>query len=194
MGKICLVRHGETDWNATGRLQGREDIPLNDRGRAQARQSGEFLRRFSWDMLITSPMRRAKETAEIIRIALNQQVPLVEMDAFVERDYGEGAGLTSEERNRQYPDRVYPGQESWEDLRKRAMDGIERIQKAYLAENVLLVAHGGVINAILATLSGGEIGTGKTRLHNACISHIHFVEEAWQVLDYNQVSHLSDAP
>ena len=63
---ICLVRHGQTDWNALGKLQGQTDIPLNELGKIQARQCGEFLSEEDWDVIISSPLKRARETAEII--------------------------------------------------------------------------------------------------------------------------------
>ncbi|MET0318796.1 MAG: histidine phosphatase family protein, partial [Rhodococcus fascians] len=63
---LALVRHGETDWNLHGRLQGSSDIPLNDTGRAQAREAVYELSDHSWDLLVSSPLSRAAETADII--------------------------------------------------------------------------------------------------------------------------------
>lgn len=71
------------------------------------------------------------------------------------------------------------------------MAGIEEINHMHEKCKVLLVAHGAVINAILASLSNGVIGSGKTKLNNACISSIHFHQERWQIKDFNQISHLS---
>ncbi|WP_290369479.1 histidine phosphatase family protein [Pseudoneobacillus rhizosphaerae] len=90
-----------------------------------------------------------------------------------------------------FPDKNYPNQEDLLSLNKRVMAGIDKIYKIYPDKKVLLVAHGAVINSILSTLSDGEIGSGKTRLLNACISNIHFHEEKWEVKGYNQVDHLS---
>ena len=66
MTKLCLVRHGETDWNSLGILQGRKDIPLNDTGILQAEECRELLKSTNWDVFITSPLKRTMETAEII--------------------------------------------------------------------------------------------------------------------------------
>jgi uncharacterized phosphatase len=63
---LCLVRHGETDWNSLGKLQGRADIPLNKIGVLQAEECRDVLKSSKWDVIITSPLKRAKETAEII--------------------------------------------------------------------------------------------------------------------------------
>lgn len=81
---ICLVRHGQTDWNALGKLQGQTDIPLNELGKIQARQCGEFLsKEASWDVIISSPLKRARETADIISQYI--EVPVIEKMEFIER-------------------------------------------------------------------------------------------------------------
>ena len=69
--KICLIRHGETDWNVIGKLQGREDIPLNENGKIQAQYCGKALKNMVWTTIITSPLSRARQTAEIIAGVLN---------------------------------------------------------------------------------------------------------------------------
>ena len=84
--KIYLIRHGETDWNLQGRLQGREDIPLNQTGILQAEACGEALRAVRLDSIHTSPLMRAEETAEII--AAWQQCPVIVNSELIERDYG----------------------------------------------------------------------------------------------------------
>ncbi|WP_404456813.1 histidine phosphatase family protein [Oceanobacillus kapialis] len=190
MTTICLIRHGETDWNLKGQLQGSTDIPLNDTGVRQAEESAAYLNAEDYDVLIASPMKRAKRTAEIINSSLN--LPFEEMEDFAERSFGDAEGLTMEERTSQYPDKQYPNQEEPEDFIKRVMNGVDKVIEKYPDKRVLLVAHGAVINAILTTVSGGEIGAGKTRLMNACISNIHYKQEKWKVVDYNQVGHLSD--
>nr|WP_249308211.1 histidine phosphatase family protein [Lederbergia citrea] len=185
-----MIRHGETDWNALGKIQGKTDIPLNKNGIQQAQECREFLKDSKWDVIITSPLKRAKQTAEIINEGLN--VPLIEMDNFSERYFGDAEGMTLEERLTAYPDKNYPNQEDRLSFINRIMAGIKTINQKYGNRKVLLVVHGAVINAILATLSNGKIGSGKTTLINACISNIHFHEEKWEILNFNQVSHLSN--
>ncbi|QSS98571.1 histidine phosphatase family protein [Pontibacillus sp. ALD_SL1] len=191
MTTICLVRHGETDWNKESRLQGQEDIPLNNTGRQQAEEAGRHLQDSNWDVLITSPLSRAKETATIILDHLNHPIDLVEMDNFKERAFGEGSGLTFDEIHSRYPARDYPGQEDWEPFQKRIFDGLHEVQQQFQDKKILLVAHGAVINAILSVLSEGEIGSGKTKLMNACISNIEHLNEMWQITTYNETNHLS---
>jgi uncharacterized phosphatase len=64
--KICLVRHGETNWNKLNKYQGRADIPLNETGINQIKETAEYLKKFIWEEIITSPLLRAKQSAEII--------------------------------------------------------------------------------------------------------------------------------
>ena len=71
------------------------------------------------------------------------------------------------------------------------MDGVHIIIDKFPNKKVILVAHGAVINSILATLSKDEIGSGKTKLVNACLSNIHFFENEWKIKDFNLVTHLS---
>ena len=189
MTSICLVRHGETDWNKQGRLQGKTDIPLNSHGRQQAKECQQYLKGTEWDVLITSPLSRAKKTAEIINEEL--QLPLVEMEEFIERTFGEAEGMTAEERRTAFADTDYPGKETIEALNQRVLAGIEKIKETYPQKKVLLVAHGAVIGAILSYFSYGETDAGKEKLLNACISNIDYQQERWNIRDYNQVSHLS---
>lgn len=186
---ICLLRHGETDWNAIAKLQGRTDIPLNKIGVFQAEECSEFLKGSKWDLIITSPLKRAKQTAEIIKKKID--VPLIEMEEFVEMHFGEAEGMTLEERLTSFPDGVYPNQESESSLSKRLMTGIQEINRKYKDKKILLVAHGAVINAILYSFSNGEIGTGKTQLINASISNICFQQEQWKIKNFNQIAHIS---
>lgn len=186
---ICLIRHGQTDWNAHGKLQGQTDTILNETGVQQAKECGDYLNAPDWDLIITSPLQRAKRTAEIINNSL--QLPLVEMKDFAERNFGEAEGLALDERNAKYPDKNYPNQEERELFNKRVITGIHKVNQMYPDKKILLVAHGAVINSILSQLSNGDIGSGKTKLMNACISNIHFKEDRWNIKDYNQTHHLS---
>jgi len=183
---ICVVRHGETDWNAEGRIQGREDIPLNGNGMAQARRCGEALRGGDWRAILTSPLKRARRTAEIIAEALG--IPdVVDDPDLMERDYGNLSGLTATERATEFPEGTHAGVEAWEDLRDRIIRAVLRgAEKCAPGENIIVVSHGGAINALLAHLSGGEYGSGKTWLKNACVSLLEYQNGALRVIYYNR--------
>ncbi len=188
---LCLVRHGETDWNRQRKLQGQEDIPLNELGRKQAHESGIHLKNENWDAIVASPLSRAYETAEIIQKHLNQTVSIYTIDEFKERAFGGASGLTFQEIHEKYPNRNYSGQEEWEEFKTRVFSGLEKIQNDFKGKKVLLVAHGAVINCILSVLSNGEVGSGKTKLINACISHLEHIDDMWNIKSYNETSHLS---
>lgn len=189
MTRICIVRHGETDWNKTGQIQGKTDIALNQTGIQQARECSDYLRQYDWDVIVTSPLSRAARTAEIINEQLD--IPLIKMEEFVERDFGMAEGLSKEERMSRYPDKKYPDQETRESVVHRVSHGLERILNDYPDKRVLLVAHGAVINVILSLFSNHELGTGKTRLVNAGLSELEHIDGKWQINYANESSHLS---
>jgi|SRR5690625_2034765 len=188
MTAICLIRHGETDWNVERRLQGMTDTTLNARGVQQAEACSEYLASSSYDVLISSPLNRAKETAEIINQQL--QLPLQLMDEFKERSFGSAEGMSYEARRTAYPDKNYPGQEKKEDFRERIMKGLQEVTQLYPDKQVLLVAHGAVIKAILTTFSGNEHFLENNWLMNGCISNIQFEKEKWNIKDFNWTGHL----
>lgn len=72
------------------------------------------------------------------------------------------------------------------------MKGLEQIRQKWEGKRVIVVAHGAVINAILAELSNGEIGSDRTRLRNACLTNIEHVDDVWNIQDFNLVSHLTE--
>ncbi|OOR16233.1 histidine phosphatase family protein [Bacillus cereus] len=190
MAVICLVRHGETEWNAIGKLQGRENIKLNKQGKQQAEKCGLYLREKQWDIIISSPLSRAKQTAEIINTYMLIPVNLIEMENFIERDYGMASGLTTEERTQMFPNRNYINQEPRRFLKTRIITGLNIIQKQHPNSKVILVTHSAVINTILALISNNEIGSGKTKLFTACISSIYYHQEQWKISEYNKIDHL----
>jgi uncharacterized phosphatase len=185
--RICLIRHGETDWNATGRLQGREDIELNDLGREQALELADYFKTGNWNEIVSSPLKRAFETAEILATQLDMPHIIVR-ENLVERDYGEASGLLPEERKSRFPDGVIPGQEGFEHLRERAFTALNEIAEELKGRNIIVVTHGAFANSILYTISGGEFGSFKTRLKNACLNLIEFKGERWEVVFYNKTA------
>ncbi len=191
MTAICLVRHGETDWNAAKRIQGRTDIPLNDTGKWQAEQTGLYLKDAHWDVVISSPLSRAKETAHLI--LQHVHAPLVIMDDFIERDYGDAEGMSFEERQKLFPNKQYPNMEPLETIQDRMVEGIEKVRVAYPNQQVLIVAHGAAIHALLTTLADEHLGLENTRLVNACLNYVEWKDGKWKVLDYNVVSHLTQS-
>lgn len=163
--RVALVRHGETDWNIDGRLQGSSDIPLNDIGRQQARDAGSVLAADEWDTLVSSPLSRAAETADIIGdiVGLPRSA---DHDDLAERHFGRAEGMTGYDAWAYWPDGRYPGAESSHDLAVRGRRGLDRIVDTHPGESVIAVAHGGIIRAILHTVTGHP----APRIANAGIS------------------------
>ena len=168
MPVLYYVRHGETDFNRQGRLQGRRDTVLNAHGRQQAAGCGVLLRDlFARDhrrpqdfKYVASPLKRARETMEIVRATLGLQPHDYEVDArLIEIAYGEWEGLTLQEietqnasvlsaRERDKWDFAPPGGESYREL-------ADRIGKWYgsLTADSVVAAHGGGVRALMAILN-----------------------------------------
>ena len=182
---ICLIRHGETDWNNSGKWQGREDIPLNPNGILQSRHCGVALSSQKWKAITTSPLLRAKQTAGIIAGVLNIREVYEDID-LIERDLGKASGSTPKERAALFPDGKYEGSENLELLRTRVYNAVLRSSEKFCPGNIIIVSHGAAINSLLALLSNDVIGTGKTRLKNACISMLKYENQAFNIVFYNK--------
>ena len=123
---ICLIRHGQTDWNQQFLIQGRFDIPLNNEGKKQINQTICRLNAYNihWDLFLSSPLLRAKETCQIIKEHLGyQKEEIIIRDQLIEREFGEADGLkiTDTVYERILND-DYQGMEKSTIIRKRAYD------------------------------------------------------------------------
>jgi probable phosphoglycerate mutase len=159
--EIVLVRHGETDWNVEERFQGHADPPLNARGREQARVLAARMAGEHVDVIYTSPLRRARETAEILAEALGATV--VSHDGLREVDVGEWQGLTRGDIEERFPEafarwREYgPGWEhgeTYEQMADRVLAAMREIASAQQSGRVVVVTHGGPVRAIAASADG----------------------------------------
>jgi uncharacterized phosphatase len=185
--KTCLIRHGETDWNSLGKYQGRENIPLNEIGIKQMEETAQYLNQIHWDKIITSPLQRAKASAEIISKSLGIENSIEEID-FVERDYGKISGMTMEEANNKFQDGKYNENdiEPYKILKRRSYNALMKWIKEFKGSNIIIVSHGAVINSILSKISKGKIGTGKTKLKNACMTLLEIEDDRINILFYNK--------
>lgn len=191
---INLIRHGETDWNAQHRYQGTSDVPLNEVGRRQAQLLGESMRGESWDVIYSSPSIRAFDTAKAAAAAIGIDEDAIIIDRnFMERGYGDAEGLTGAERSAKWPEGDWPGLEQWEDAATRSVTALRRIVAKHVGKRILIVCHGGIINAMLATLSEGEVGTGKTVIDNTSRTTIDVAGDTWAIGEINDIAHLQEA-
>lgn len=189
---IYLVRHGETDWNREGRLQGHTDIPLNENGRMQMKQVATKMVNLDIkpDLILASPLTRAYESAEIIaeQLAYGKENILLE-PLLIERYFGVGEGKILAERVEKYPGDNYPQMESYEDLIRRAESVFEKIVNLFWdKQNVLLVAHGAILYAILTAITGEQIeyGGDKVRFEQGSIHLLKYSNGAFELASYNE--------
>lgn len=153
--KLALVRHGETDWNAQGRLQGQSDIELNDLGRQQARAAGAELATGEWDLLACSPLLRAVETAALIAAGVALPVSGTDPD-LMERHYGEGEGRAVAHLPRPDIDELLLCAEAEELVVERGVRALRKLVRANPGANIIVVAHGTLIRLSLDALRGGK--------------------------------------
>lgn len=186
---LCLVRHGETDWNLTRRYQGWADIPLNDTGLAQAGRVAEVIAGEEWDAIVSSPLSRAMQTAQAIAAAAGLDAIVEEAD-LRERGYGHAEGLTLAERQAKWAGEEWPGLEVYAVMAQRAMAALDRVVERFPGQRVLAVCHGGLINAVLAHISGGEHGSGITIIHNTARTTLVHRAGGWSIETVTDHSHL----
>jgi broad specificity phosphatase PhoE len=169
---IVLVRHGETDWNRENRFQGHADPPLNDKGRAQARELADELRTERFAAAYTSPLRRAHETASILVPELGLEP--VPDEALMEVDVGSWSGLTRDEVALRFPEGYarwleyghgWDDGESYEELGERVVSGLLAIAVRHPHERVLAVTHGGPIRSALAAADGVPFDEARRSIH-----------------------------
>jgi broad specificity phosphatase PhoE len=156
---ILLVRHGETDWNAQRRVQGKTDRPLNDTGREQARALADQLAGVRLAAVYSSDLSRALETARIVADA--HGLPVTSVPELRERDFGTWEGLTDEEILERFPEArsgPWGDAETRDELTARVLSALRRISGSHAGETVLAVSHGGPLRAMLAEASGDGSG------------------------------------
>lgn len=157
MTTLLLVRHGETDWNAQRRWQGNADVPLNERGREQARRLADSFVEDGVDAIYASDLARARETAEILAARLG--LPVVVDPDLREIDVGSREGLTGEEVGV----REWDG-ESKEAHRDRTLRALARIVAGHPGSRVLVVAHGGTLRRMHE-----HVGLEPTEIANCAV-------------------------
>ncbi|MFO7849364.1 MAG: histidine phosphatase family protein [Spirochaetia bacterium] len=186
MTQICLVRHGETDWNHRQLVQGTTNIPLNSSGRQQALEAAGYLRGFNWDAIYSSPLSRAYETAHIIGKELGfSNIPTD--TRLEERNFGEAEGINVEQRREFYRNRTIPGAESWEEVQTRGVAVVEELQYKHRHEKIIAVAHGGLIASVLSYFSNGKILPGNPPLKNSCMNLLAY-DGSWHIVWYNRTA------
>jgi broad specificity phosphatase PhoE len=181
---IGLLRHGQTDWNIDFRLQGVTDIPLNETGIGQARLAAEMISAADWDLILTSPLSRARDTAKIVADAHGFSDFRVE-PLLLERSFGEAEGLGHDEWRAKYADtNSVPGGETLVELEARSWRLLESFVENYSGQRILAVSHGALIRKLLGLVSQGEFPREGERLGNASMSIFEHDASGWRVARY----------
>ena len=160
--KLYIIRHGETSWNKEKKLQGQRDIMLNENGLRLAELTGEGMKDIEFDLVISSPLIRAKQTAELVMAG--RQLPLITDKRILEMSFGKWEGecvnnsevLPSDYKDKFYNDPLHcpkaPGGESFQDVLKRTADFYQSLvhNKAYENAAILISTHGAASRCLLA--------------------------------------------
>lgn len=178
--KLGFIRHGQTDWNAQDFLQGSSDIPLNDVGRRQAREAVGILGTDSWDVIVSSPLSRARETAQIIATDLGIELG-PRYDELIERDYGQAEGMTPEETEKHWPNRVGGGIETLESVVARGRQAIDLIAADFHGKNVIVVCHGTIVRYTLSAFVGYKLDQPR----NGSVALVDDADGKWKVRSLN---------
>lgn len=152
--RVGFVRHGTTEWNREKRIQGATDVPLNGEGVREARLLAERLKEESWDVIYSSDLSRAYETARIIAGAMNRTVEGTE-PGLREKQFGEAEGTTEEERIRRWGESwrsKIRGAETDEEVFRRGKEALDLLLERHPGQNILIVSHGAWIVCMLTRL------------------------------------------
>lgn len=180
---LGLLRHGQTDWNIDLRLQGTTDIAMNQIGIEQIQTASKHLTQ-GWDVVLSSPLGRARQSAEIVAAQIGISEIAIE-PLLLERAFGIGEGLTYAEWGEKFSrlDDI-PGAESKASVEQRARKLLSHIESNYAGARVLAVSHGALIRFVLSEVSAGAIPPAGERLQNASLHLLHhrgsWELEGWQ--------------
>jgi probable phosphoglycerate mutase len=200
---LCLVRHGETAWNAEGRVQGQLDVPLNATGLAQARAVAAVLKNESFAAIYSSDLIRTQQTAQPVADLLKKKIVLDEK--LRERHYGAFQGMTYAEAKVQIPEGYarfrardpeydFGSGESLRDFSDRSLVFIQEVIQKHEGRSLLLFTHGGVLEMVYRHATGRGLSTPRDfEIPNAAINRVEIGAAGWHVESWGQIGHLSVA-
>ena len=201
--RICMVRHGETAWNAEGRVQGQLDIPLNDVGRAQARATAEALAGHDFTSIYCSDLMRVRQTAE--PAAKRLALPVAYLPTLRERHYGMFETLTYSEVREKFPEQYarfrdkdpdfdFEGGETLRGFNERSLKAVNDLIERHAGEQILVFTHGGVLEMVYRHARAAGLSSPRDfEIPNAGINWIEVTPGEWKVWAWAEVSHLETA-
>lgn len=200
---LCIVRHGETAWNAEHRVQGQLDVPLNSIGLAQAKAAAAVLAKEPFDVIYSSDLSRARQTAQPAAEQLGKEV-LLERD-LRERHYGIFERLTYAEVKVKFPEDyarfaardpeyAFRTGESLKDFAARSISVLTRIAEANEGRRILVFTHGGVLDHVYRHVSGVSLSAERDfGIPNAGLNRIEVSPGGWRIRAWADVAHLERA-
>jgi broad specificity phosphatase PhoE len=200
MATVYIVRHGETEWNAAGRIQGHTDVALSEKGRRQAKTLAQRLADVPFHAAYASDLRRASETAQII--VGERDIPLVTTPQLREYHKGVFEGLTNAEIERRYPEQFAAsvindldfaptGGESIRQTTSRLAAFVASLRERHPEDNLLVVGHGGSLrSAVVALLALPLEANWKFVMGNCALSIVETYPDNAVLRLYNDRSHL----
>ncbi|KQC14866.1 MAG: hypothetical protein APR63_05010 [Desulfuromonas sp. SDB] len=198
---ITFIRHGETEWNRSGKQQGHQNSNLTSRGIRQAEMIGKFLDTKSYDLIYSSDLKRALHTAQLINEQLN--ILLIKNKNLRERKLGIMEGLTRDEFKTQYPhefklftsdiDYIIPQGESSRQFYQRTVSAVDEIADAHPGKKILVVTHGGNLSCIFRKVF--DIPLDKKRnfsLLNTSLNTFEINNRQWKLISWGNAIHLEN--
>lgn len=196
--RLYLIRHGETDWNKVKRLQGKSDIILNEFGEHLAIETGKALKQVPFDLAYTSPLKRARRTAELV--LGEKKVPIIDDSRIEEMGFGIYEGLVCKEGASEIPDKNFSlffhspekytppeGGESFDSLLERTGDFLKSLQNSHECANktILISTHGAALCALICNIKGASLkdfwGTGVHK--NCAVTIVDVTNGQYKILE-----------
>ena len=198
--EVILIRHGETEWNLSGRWQGHADSPLSTRGIQQAEALGQRMLKETLDCFYSSDLERARHTSSLVGGPSERNPEF--MESLRERDLGVLEGLTTEEMKVEYPQEYksfrndgpeyqVPGGESFKQFYDRCSGALEEVASRNPGKKIGVVTHGGFLGAIFRYVLNIPLDAERNFvLLNCSLNRLEKTESGWNLVSWGDVAHL----
>ena len=199
--RICVIRHGETDWNLAKRIQGQTDIPLNETGHAQALAMAFNAGHYDFSAIYSSDLSRACDTAQMV--AARRGLEVKSMVQLRERHYGIFQGITAEEGEERYPaayahykardpDYDFETGESLVGFAGRVHDAIGNLTRHHSAQTLAVICHAGVLDILYRKATGRPLHTPRDFvIPNCALNWFRFDGQGWHLEAWDDHHHLA---
>lgn len=199
--RLCLIRHGETEWNAEKRIQGHTDIPLSATGRAQALAMAYNAAHHRFAAIYSSDLARARETAQAL--AAREDAPVLPLPQLRERHYGIFQGLTATEAAVRHPqayacyvardpDYAFETGESLRAFADRVASGIDWLARHHPGQTVAAVCHSGVLDILYRHATGRPLSTPRDFvIPNCALNWFRVDAQGWHLEAWADRHHLT---